>query len=66
MKVKEALEHAVNALLLGGLVALSGGIVLGILGLLRAYEVSLEAELAIIGIFLMVLGYVIAKLFSRD
>jgi hypothetical protein len=66
LKIKETLEHVVNTLLFGGLIALSGGIVLGILSLLRTYEVSIEVELAVIGVFLMVLGYVIAKLFSRD
>jgi tetrahydromethanopterin S-methyltransferase subunit C len=60
------MERIVNALLLGGLIALSGGIMLWILGLLRTYEVSPEVELAVIGVFLMILGYIIAKLFSRN
>jgi hypothetical protein len=66
LKFKEALEHAVNALILGGLIAFSVGIMLLILGLFRAYEVSIEVELAFIGAFLMVLGLAIAKLFSKD
>jgi len=66
LRINEALEHVVNALLLGGLIALGGGIMFWILGLLRAYEVSPEVELAVVGVFLIALGYVIAKLFSRN
>lgn len=66
MRFKAALEHLANALLLGGLIAVIVGTMLWILGLMRTYEVSLEAEIAFIGVSLMILGFVVAKLFSKD
>ena len=66
MRFKVALEHLTNALLLGGLIAVIVGTMLWTLGLMRTYEVSLEAEIAFIGVSLMILGFVVAKLFSKD
>jgi energy-converting hydrogenase Eha subunit E len=66
LRFKVALEHLTNALLLGGLIAVIVGTMLWILGLMRTYEVSLEAEIAFIGVSLMILGFVVAKLFSKD
>ncbi len=65
MTFKVALEHFTNALLLGGLIAVIVGTMLWVLGLMRANDVSLEAEIAFIGVSLMILGFLIAKLFSK-
>lgn len=66
MRFKVAVEHFTNALLLGGLIAVIVGTMLWVLGLMRSNGVSLEAEIAFIGVSLMILGFVIAKLFSKD
>lgn len=65
-KPKEYVEYAVNAFLLVGLAIFSISIIIWSVKLMQEYEVSLEVICAFIGAFLMVLGFVIAKLFSKD
>lgn len=65
MSFNESLERAVNALVLLGLAAFGIGLLSWVLGILHRYGVSWQGQSIAIGLILILLAIMVAKLFSR-
>jgi len=64
MEFRKLMEILMNGLLLVGFLALSIGIFSGILSLLERYSFSWYIQLALVGLILMLLALLGAKLYS--
>jgi len=64
MEFRKLMEILMNGLLLVGFLALSIGIFCGVLSLLEKYSLSWYTQLALVGLILMLLALLGAKLYS--
>jgi len=65
LSFNESLERAVNVLVLLGLAAFGIGLLSWVLGILHRYGVSWQGQSIAIGLILILLATMVAKLFSK-
>ncbi len=66
MGFRDSMDRAITALIVLGLALFSIGLISWIANLLQRYNLSWELQLAAIGVVLILLASIAAKLFSRD
>jgi hypothetical protein len=60
------MEKVVTVILLLGLLSSGLGVISWVLGLLERYNISWELRVAVLGMILVLVGIILAKIFSRE